>query len=166
MTIVIRDETSTDVAAIRAVNAAAFGGSAEADLVDRLRADGDLILSLVAQDDGDIAGHCGFSRLTIAAAGKDYPAVSLAPVAVLPARQRQGIGAQLIRHGLERLRADGENLVFVLGEPDYYARFRFDADAATAFASPYDGPYFQLLRLSGGEPANGEVRYAPAFAAL
>ena len=162
---IVRSESPADFAAIRAVNEAAFGGPAEADLVERLRADGDMILSLVADNDGDIVGHCGFSRLTINA-DQTCVAVSLAPVAVLPAVQRQGIGIQMIPYGLERLKADGEALVFVLGESDYYRRFGFDAPAASAFVSPYNGPYFQLLRLSDGGPANGEVRYAPAFAAL
>ena len=162
----VRSEAPADYAAIRAVNEAAFGGPAEADLVERLRADGDLILSLVADNDGDIVGHCGFSRLTIHAGGQPCDAVSLAPVAVLPAVQRRGVGTQMIQHGLDRLTADGETLVFVLGEPDYYRRFGFDAGAAAAFASPCGGAYFQLLRLCGSGPANGEVRYAPAFAAL
>jgi putative acetyltransferase len=72
----------------------------------------------------------------------------------------------MIRDGIARLKAAGETLIVVLGEPDYYARFGFDAAAATAYNTPYDGPYLQVLRLSDGAPASGTVHYAAAFASL
>ena len=166
MSVIIRPETAADGGAIGDVNCAAFGGCDETDLVDRLRADGDLLLSLVADDDGRIVGHCGFSRLTIHNTSEAAGAVSLAPVAVLPAEQRRGLGQMLIRDGIARLRTAGETLIFVLGDPRYYARFGFDASAATAYRTPYDGIYMQVLRLSDNAPMSREVRYAPAFAGL
>ena len=166
MSLLVRPETPVDVGAIREINRAAFGVSVEADLVDRLRADGDLLLSLVAERADKIVGHCGFSRLTIQDAGRMAAAVSLGPVAVLPDYQRSGIGGMMIREGIARLGRSGETLIFVLGDPDYYLRFGFDAGAATAYRTPYDGPYLQVLCLSDDAPDRGEVRYAPAFAGL
>lgn len=166
MTILVRTETPGDFEAIRSVNRAAFGVSVEADLVDRLRADGDLLLSLVAKKDGVVVGYCGFSRLTIEANNEPANGVSLGPVAVLPDRQRDGIGQTLIRNGIARLKAAGETLIIVLGDPDYYSRFGFDVASATSYRTPYDGPYLQALRLSDGAPASGDVRYAAAFAGL
>jgi len=162
----VRTETPDDGDAIRLVNRAAFGVSVEADLVDRLRADGDLLLSLVAESEGGIVGYCGFSRLTIEANNEHANGVSLGPVAVLPLQQRRGIGQQMIRDGIARLKARGETLIVVLGDPDYYSRFGFDAAAAKDYRTPYDGPYLQVLRLSDHVPASGNVRYAAAFAGL
>lgn len=92
--------------------------------------------------------------------------MSLAPVSVLPAEQRHGLGQGMIRNGIARLGAAGEALILVLGNPQYYARFGFDAFAATAYRTPYDGPHMQVLCLSDDAPVRGEVRYAPAFASL
>jgi putative acetyltransferase len=166
MSMVIRAETPEDVATIRAVNVAAFPSSAEADLVDRLRSDSDLILSLVAEQGGTIAGHVGFSRMGVDDDGMWHNAVALAPVAVHPAHQRTGIGKALIVHGLQALKEQGEILVFVLGSHGYYGRFGFDLTDAEPFACAYAGPHFQLLRLSDGGPLSGRVQYAAAFAAL
>jgi putative acetyltransferase len=162
----IRPERPGDVAAIRLVNEAAFPAPAEAELVDMLRADGDLILSLVAEQDGLIAGHVAFSRIVIERDDDPGAAVSLAPVAVLPQYQRTGIGKALIARGLAMLAAKGEGLVVVLGDPAYYRRFGFTAPEAVPFASDYSGPYLQALRLAGRRVARGRLRYPSAFAAL
>jgi len=82
----IRDEEPGDLPAIRAVVEAAFGQRQEADLVDRLRADGDGVLSLVAVDGGKVVGHVLFSEMTA-----PFRALALAPVSVVPERQRSGI---------------------------------------------------------------------------
>ncbi len=166
MSAVIRPETPADLAAIRAVNDAAFGGAQESALVDGLRADGDLVLSLVAEAGGAIVGHVAFSRMQVERNGAAAPAVSLAPLSVRPDRQRNGIGTMLVRTALARLTERGESLVFVLGEPHYYGRFGFSAEPATGFVSPYAGPYFQSLTLSERAPSAGAVRYARAFVAL
>lgn len=162
MTMAIREETSADHAAVRRVVAAAFEQAVEADLVDRLRADGDAAISLVAIADERILGHILFSPL-----GAPFRALALAPVAVSPERQGSGIGSALIRSGLDRARAAGWQGVFVLGEPAFYRRFGFDPELAAGFQSPYAGPYFMALALRGALPArSGPVDYAPAFAAL
>ncbi len=155
---------AADSDAIRLVHEKAFGQAAEADLVDRLRADGDLVLSLVAAAPG-VIGHVAFSRLS--AVDSRLRAVALAPVAVPPERQNQGIGTALIREGLRVLGAGGEDLVLVLGEPSYYGRFGFIAEAANRLITPYDGPFLQALVFTeAGREARGEIRYAPAFADL
>lgn len=162
----IRTEEPADGPAIRAIHAAAFGGDAEADLVDRLRAGGDLTLSLVACADSEPVGHIAFSPLAL----PDCPSVkacALAPVAVLPSFQNRGIGSALIEDALQRLADAGVDLIVVLGEPDYYGGFGFQAEIATSLKTPYDGPYLQALPLSeNGSTPSGSVHYARAFAEL
>jgi len=158
----IRDEEPGDLPAIRAVVEAAFGQRQEADLVDRLRADGDGVLSLVAVDGGKVVGHVLFSEMTA-----PFRALALAPVSVVPERQRSGIGSRLIRAGLSRAEEDGWVGVFVLGEPDYYGRFGFDAVRARGFESPYAGPYLMVRALGRELPVTtGTIGHAPAFASL
>ena len=159
---IVRPEEEADEAAIRVLLEAAFPGPDEARLVDRLRADGDVELSLVAVDD-TIVGHILFSPMTA-----PFRALGLAPVAVLPGRQGEGVGGVLIRDGLARAAAAGWEGVFVLGQPDYYRRFGFDPAMAKGFSSPYAGPYL-MARSLGGKAlpvTSGRIDYAPAFAAL
>jgi Predicted acetyltransferase len=161
----IRPEEPGDRTAIRALHAAAFGGDAEADLVDRLRRDGDLSLSLVACAD-TVLGHVAFSPLTLPEA-PGIRALALAPVAVLPDFQAQGIGTTLIEDGLQRLADEGADLILVLGDPAYYGEFGFRAEDAAALSTPYDGPYLQALSLTeAGRNARGPVAYVRAFAEL
>ena len=161
----IRPEEPQDWPEIRALVEAAFGSKAEADLVQRLREGGDLVLSLAA-DDGGPVGHIAFSRLALPET-PSAGACALAPLAVSPQRQRQGIGSALVREGLTRLAQGGMDLVLVLGEPDYYGRFGFAPDLAKRLMTPYDGPYLQALALSErGKAAHGPAAYARAFAEL
>jgi putative acetyltransferase len=167
LAITVRPERASDGASVRTLLADAFGRPAEADLVDRLRTNDDLVLALVAElDDRDIVGHVGFSRLAVGAPGGSVPAVALAPLAVAADLWRRGIGAALIGRGLALLAQRGEQLVFALGDPAYYGRFGFDAAAATPFVSPYSGPHFMALRLAQTAPSDGTVRYPSAFAEL
>ncbi|MBJ3774369.1 GNAT family N-acetyltransferase [Acuticoccus mangrovi] len=161
--IVIERETEADFPAIDRVVTAAFDRGAERDLVRRLREDGDMAISLVARQDGEVVGHVAFSQMTA-----PLPAVGLAPLSVVLAAQRLGIGSALVRAGLEAARRGGWEVAFVLGEPAYYERFGFSAEAAAPFASPYAGPYFLALALSDGalDGRAGPVAYAPAFDAL
>lgn len=149
---------------IRAVNEAAFGGSEEADLVDKLRGDQALI-SLVAECELGIVGHILFSRLWIKTPSKLVPAVALAPVAVLPEHQRKGIGQRLIVHGLELLKNQGERIVFVVGHPGYYPRFGFSSANAAPLESPFPREAFMALELVEGalEGGHGPLIYPPAF---
>lgn len=155
----IRDEQPGDAHAIRAVVEAAFSQPLEADLVDRLRGDGDVAISLVATDDSGVVGHILLSKMTA-----PFRALGLAPVSVRPDRQGTGIGSQLIRAGLERAKEGGWQAVFVLGEPAYYTRFGFDPALASGFTSPYAGAYLMAISLDGDLPVtSGIIEYAPAF---
>ena len=158
----IRPETADDAEAIRNVNLAAFPTAQEADLVRQLREGSDAGISLVAEDDGTIVGHVMLSRMKVEGDGRPFRALGLGPVAVDPDRQRQGIGAALIEEALRRAQDGGEDMVFLLGEPDYYRRFGFSAQAAAPFASPYAGPYF-MARAFVPLPRSGSAAYAPAF---
>jgi putative acetyltransferase len=160
---IIRSEAPDDVAAIRIVEETAFGQSAEAQLVDDLRAAGDSVFSLVAVDDDTVVGHALFSRMKA-----PFPALALGPVAVLHKYQRTGTGSRLIRQGIARSEATGWQGIFVLGDPAFYRRFGFDVGKASGFVSPYAGPHLMALPLGGNElPITaGCIQHAPAFAKL
>lgn len=136
--IACREETPDDYAAIREVNRAAFGTDAEADLVDRLRAAGDFIASLVAIYGGGIVGHVLFSKVRIQSLTAGcVVAASLAPMAVVPQHQRLGIGSSLVSLGLEMCRERGYGIAVVLGHPEYYPRFGFRPELTRGLRSPY-----------------------------
>lgn len=158
----IRPETAADYGSVANLLEGAFPGPDEARLVERLRADGDLTIALVAVAAGEVVGHVAFSPMAA-----PFRALGLAPVAVRADRRRQGIADRLIRAGIEQARADGWQALFVLGDPDYYGRFGFDADAAAGFDCAYAGPHFMAMPLAADLPArSGAVAYAPAFDAL
>ena len=158
----VRVETSRDWQAVYHVVLTAFGRSAEAELVKELRESGDSVVSLVAEEEGEIVGHVLLSGMEA-----PFPALALAPLSVIPARQRVGIGAALVRGAVDRARSEGWAAVFVLGDPTYYERFDFDSGAAEGFVSPYAGPHFMLLKLTPSLPATaGELRHAAAFSTL
>ena len=161
-TLNIRDFRTADADAVRAVVEAAFPSADEAGLVESLRRDGDAAIELVAEAAGEIVGHILFSRLEA-----PLKALALAPISVLPAEQSQGIGSALVEAGHERAKSEGWEASFVLGDPDYYERFGYSAEAAARFASPYSGRYF-MVKWLGEERADldGPVRHAPAFASL
>jgi putative acetyltransferase len=160
--VLIRDEERADIPAIRKIVEDAFPQPAEARLVDRLRADGESVISAVAVDEGRIVGHIMFSRMSA-----PFRALGLAPVALTPSRQRSGIGGQLIRWGLATAKTDRWQGVFVLGDAMYYERFGFSVALASGFESPYAGEHFMALALNGDLPAtSGRVEYAAAFTML
>lgn len=163
--LMIREETPDDYSTIREINRKAFGGEAEGTLVDRLRADGLVVVSLVAIKDGEISGHILFSELVVEIGGEIVPAAALAPMAVLPGRQRIGVGSALVREGLELCRRHGKSLVAVLGHPEYYPRFGFSPELAKCLHGPYSGAAWMALELTPGVLNGGEgrVRYPAAF---
>lgn len=166
----IRTSTHKDNDAIDAVVRAAFAGTefghqGEAELVRMIEADGDAIVSLVAERGGEIVGHLLFSRMDVEVDGTAMAGAGLAPVSVAPDCQRQGIGEALIRTGLELLRAQGCAISFVLGHEGYYPRFGYSPDLAARFASPFAGPHFMAMMLDSAAswPLGGRADYAPAF---
>ena len=136
----IRSEQSNDIVAIHRVYEQAFGGDPEANLVDRLRATGSLILSLVAIEDHEVVGHIAFSPVRIDSTSGTKGAVGLGPLGVLPAYQRRGIGSELVRAGLAELRKAGHGVVVVLGHPNYYPRFGFVPAENHGIRWEYDAP--------------------------
>lgn len=163
--VTVRGENPEDHAVIRLVNEAAFDRRCEADLVDVLRNQGVVLASFVAEVEKQVVGHILFSRMSIETTGEPVPAVALAPMAVLPEQQGQGIGGKLIRQGLDWLRGAGEEIVIVLGHPAYYPRFGFSADKAHSLASPFPPEAFMALELRPGalDGVHGKVRYPDAF---
>jgi putative acetyltransferase len=163
----IRAETPADRDAIRDVNRQAFGGEAESRLIDRLRSDGDVVISLVAQHDDRVVGHILFSELTSETTGGSIKAAALAPMAVVPEFQERGIGTALVERGLALCREHGYTVIVVLGHPDYYPRFGFSRDKGQALQSPYSGlgeAYMALELVPGAlEGVTGTVRYPQAF---
>jgi putative acetyltransferase len=179
--ITIRPETRTEVDAVRRLNRSAFDGPVEAAIVDALRAHCDDLLSLVALDPEDedaVVGHILFSPVTIdpedpddrEPRGAGTGGMGLAPMAVLPGRQRRGIGTALVHRGLADLRERGCPFVVVLGHPGYYPRFGFRPASRFGLRSQWDGvadEAFMALELRSGalDGVRGAVRYRPEFEA-
>lgn len=137
--IIIRPEENRDFDQVREINLSAFDGGPEAGLVDVLRANCADFLSLVADDEGRVVGHILFTPVVVEGSAGEVTGMGLAPMAVLPGRQRNGIGSELVRSGLELLREDGCPFVIVLGHPDYYPRFGFDRASRHGLRSQWDG---------------------------
>ncbi len=168
MTPTIRPETEADREAVRRVHQLAFGQDAEADLVDALRAGGYARVSLVAEVGGAVVGHILFTDLPILTDAGTVPAISLAPVGVLPEHQSRGVGSALVRRGLEDCRRAGHRICLVLGHPVYYPRFGFSADLAARLSSPFHaGEAWMAAELADGALAGveGWVEYPPPFGA-
>jgi len=167
----VRSECPGDYDAIGEVNRRAFGQSNEGDLVDALRRSVGFLsdLSLVADEGGEIIGHILFSKVELMLNGRETPAAALAPMSVVPERQRQRVGSSLIKEGLKRLRELSFETVFVLGHTQYYSRFGFDLALARKVDSVYSGEHFMALELRAGvlSGANsGKLTYPEAFARI
>lgn len=161
-----RPEGPEDIPAVRAVNVAAFPSEQEADLVDALRADPAWIpgLSVVAEaPDGTVVGHALLTRCLV----DEAPALALAPVAVAPGHQRTGAGSAVVRAALDAARERGEDLVLVLGHPDYYPRFGFAPASGLGIRAPFDVPDEAMmalrLRSDGAGAPTGVIRYPAPF---
>ena len=136
--LLIRPEIPADVTAIRHVVHHAFGRAAEADLVDALRRNGKTTLSMVAEDNGRVVGHILFSPVVIETSEGIVFGVGLAPLAVWPERQTEGIGSILVERGLIECRRAGHRFVIVLCHPEYYPRFGFFPASRFNIKSEYD----------------------------
>jgi putative acetyltransferase len=163
----VRAATADDLDAIVAIHRAAFGRDAEADLVRRLVAAGRASISLVAVDDAEtVLGHVLFSPVTIEE-GDDGKSLGLAPIAVHPDHQRQGIGHALVEEGIGACFVQDARAVFVLGSPAYYTQFGFGKASAHELRDAFEGGNaFQVLPLTieGLAGYRGRVDYAPEFA--
>lgn len=161
----IRTARPADRSSIRSLVTEAFGGDAEAALVERLVADGDAVLELVAEQGGAIVGHVLFSRLEVEEERQSFAAVALAPLAVAARSRRGGIGAALVEDAHRRLAEGGEALSIVLGDPAYYGRFGYRREPAEDFTSDYQCEALQALTWREA-PTRGRLTYAPAFSTL
>ena len=163
----IRLEQPEDILAIRQVNLAAFEAATEATLVDALRRQAHPLVSLVAISGAHVVGHVLFSPVTLSS-HPDLPIMGLAPMAVAPGKQRQGIGSRLVEAGIEECRRSGCVAVVVLGHAGYYPRFGFTRASTFGLTSEYDVPddVFMALELTPGvlRGKAGTIRYHPAFA--
>jgi putative acetyltransferase len=166
---IVRPEQPHEIIAVRTVNLAAFEGGFEADLVDALRQHAQPFLSLVALDADEVVGHIAFSPVTLAPY-PELPIAGLGPLAVVPSRQRQGIGSSLVQAGLHECRRLGFGAVVVLGHAGYYPRFGFLTASSFGLVSEYDVPDEAFMALELRSAAlhgySGTIRYHSAFGAV
>ncbi|MCL6442726.1 MAG: N-acetyltransferase [Alicyclobacillus sp.] len=166
----IRPEQPNDLIGIREVNLLAFKGEGEAKLVEAIRESDYFVpeLSLVAVTDrNQVIGHILFSIVGIETKTGIVPTLALAPMAVLPEYQNQGIGSALVKAGLERAAELGFEHVVVLGHPNFYPKFGFVPSKTKGIQSPFKVPdeVFMVYETAPGtlDPIDGIVKYPPAF---
>ncbi|WP_078668575.1 GNAT family N-acetyltransferase [Chitinophaga eiseniae] len=161
---IIRKERQSDIPQIHAVTKEAFlvaehASGTEQLIIRALRNSGRLTLSLVAEERGMIIGHVAISPVAISSGEEGW--YGLGPVSVMPDRQGAGVGSALIRASLDELRQLSAKGCVVLGEPAYYGRFGFKADARLLY--PEAPPeYFQVQAFEGTVPT-GAVQYDASF---
>ncbi|WP_445474894.1 GNAT family N-acetyltransferase [Methanococcoides methylutens] len=166
----IRKEEDTDYSAITKVNDQAFGQENEGRLVVNLRMHSDFVpeLSLVAEVDGKVVGHILFFPIKIVDDGKEFDSLSLAPMAVLPKFQKQGIGSALVKEGLTMAENLGYSSVIVLGHAEYYPRFGFRPASQWDIRAPFEDvpdEAFMAIELVDGalDDVSGVVEYPEEF---
>jgi predicted N-acetyltransferase YhbS len=165
----IREETEYDYPKIREVNDLAFGQENEGRLIEKLRQTENFIpeLSLVAEINNEVVGHILFYPVLIRSDSSKFQSLSLGPMAVTPEHQRQGIGSQLVKEGLEAAKTFGHRSVIVVGHPEYYPRFGFKPASQWKIKVPFDVPdeAFLALELVSGElkGKSGTVEYPEEF---
>lgn len=156
----IRRLRPEDLDVVAALNTEAFGGTSEAAIVRRLHADEDALLSLVANRHDALVAHIEFFRILI---DGQPSGVGLGPMCVKPEVQGRGVGEALERMGLLIKAGRGESLVFVLGDPDFYGKTGFSAEAAAPFRAPWSGPSLMANAINPGAPVSGELTNPAAF---
>lgn len=166
----IRKETAADIAAIKEVNDAAFGQENEANLIHEIRQSESFVpeLSLVAEnEEGEVIGHILFSKIIIETENGEVPSLALAPMAVKPGFQKEGVGSLLVHAGLKHCRELGYYSVIVLGHPEFYPKFGFVPASSKGIKPPFEvlDEVFMLTELKPGalDEASGVVKYPPAF---
>ncbi len=161
----VRAFEQSDTGAVSRLVKAAFGGDGEVALIETLRREGEMVCEFVAATPSEVVGHIAFSRLSMQSGGKGLRAVALAPLAVAPAHQRSGVGKTLTRFALSALREAEEEVVVVLGHPNYYRALGFSALLAKLLDAPYSGDAFMALELRAGALAGArwKITYARAF---
>ena len=166
----IRVETPTDYPAIADLLLAAFKQGDEARLVEQIRLSDRYIpkLTLVAEKEGVVVGHILFSYIDLVGA-ETLPVLGLAPLAIHPEYQRQGIGSALTQAGLAKAEERGEAIAIVLGHPPFYSGFGFEPSVNYGIESPFPvPPEFFMVKFLQPERKGylGKVSYPSAFAGL
>ena len=166
MNITIRDETAADLSAIEAVTISAFLNAphtnhTEQFIVSALRKAGLLTISLVADAEGTVIGHVAVSPVSISDGASGW--FGLGPISIVPRHQRRGVGSRLVHEALRILREQGAAGCVLLGEPEYYRRFGFQADS-NLILPDVPPEYFQAISFDSSRP-HGTVSYHEAFKA-
>jgi len=163
----IRRERDSDIEDIYEINIKAFETQAEADLVNILRNSGVYHISLVAERNKRVLGHIFFTPVELAGGDSELKLMGLAPMAVLPEFQNQGIGSKLVKEGLRHCSGENNDAVFVLGHPDFYTKFGFLPSVKYGIKSDYDVPdeTFMAIELKSGilDGKQGTIKYNKAF---
>ena len=165
---IVREEVPEDINAVRSVNLWAFGRAQEADIIDKLRQNCGDLLSLVAVRENAVVGHVLFSPAIVGSEDRTSRGMGLAPIAVQPEYQRQGIGSELIRAGIAELKPRHCSFIIVLGHPQYYPRFGFERASGHGIRSEWQVPdeAFMILMLDESEmrSVSGVAKYRLEFA--
>jgi putative acetyltransferase len=168
MVYTIRSEQPQDVLQIREVNRRAFGREQEASVVEKLRENCNEILSLVALVADEIVGHILFSPAVIEGEKRSVAGSGLAPLAVLPEYQRQGIGSDLVKTGTAQIREGGCPYIIIVGDPEYYSRFGFERASKFGISSEWEVPDEPFMILILDEKAmkgvSGVAKYRQEWA--
>jgi putative acetyltransferase len=163
----VRLETPDDLDAIRRIHIDAFRRRAEAALIDALRKQGQIVISLVAEVGNELAGNVVLTSVTVMPTVPGLKMLGLGPTAVSPSHQRKGIGSMLIRRAILEAWADGWQALVMLGTPEYYTRFGFASASRFGLRCEFDAPEeaFTVLELRSGtlKGLHGVVRYQPEF---
>jgi putative acetyltransferase len=166
----VRPERPEDYPTVFEINKRAFGRPEEAELVEKLRSVANPQISLVAVHEDRVVGHIFFSPVTIEDQGSSFQALGLAPMAVAPELQNQGIGSLLVREGLNVARRLGQPIVVVLGHTEYYPRFGFEVASRKGLRCEFPSPdeAFMVIELEPGALRGraGVVKYLPEFSAV
>ncbi len=136
----------------------------EAQFMRDLQAKQDLVYTRVIERNGELTGLIAYSRLKLITDTSIHDALVLAPFVIDPPWQGHGLGAQLIKQSHSDLMAANEKLAFVLGEEEYYGRFGYSRQAASAYSGPYKSPFLLANKWSKDIPETGELVYPVAFA--
>ena len=167
MLIEIRDERPDDIATVREVNRRAFGQEQESNIVDALRTNGGVLLSLVAIMDDRAIGHIIYSPVSV---GDMVKGAALGPMAVLPEHQRQGIGSKLVEAGNRKMKDAGYPFIIVVGHAEYYPRFGFRPASQYGIKCEWDLPddvfLVRILDLAKMQGVYGLAKYRDEFSTV
>jgi putative acetyltransferase len=160
----IRPEIHTDIDAIYQLTQTAFAPMPYSDgdegaCINKLRADGDLTISLVAVEAQAIVGHVAFSPVTIAGVSDNW--FGLGPVSAAPEKQKTGIGSALIKKGLAQIKSLGAKGCVLIGDPNYYCRFGFVGDGRLTYRD-LPSEVVQWLSFTDEKPS-GVLKYSPGL---